>query len=208
MIETRIEGKRGCGFRKAGGLYLVSDALGRACGKLPLTLTVCPCCGAGIKPSRGWTWVDADKLFADRPCTHDLESRSGHGVSIPEACYGCPLSSPLGRAGLLWIGESFYKTPEDWVAEANRMGISRRIAHVPTDFVLGETWVLLAHRKAIRIDRGSGHVDFASGIFRVFQPQRIEYVVKASDPQHKLDLLEKRGITLVRVQKPDEFPLT
>jgi hypothetical protein len=32
-IVTRIDRKRGCGFRKPGGLYLCSDGAGRECGK-------------------------------------------------------------------------------------------------------------------------------------------------------------------------------
>ena len=64
-IETRITAPRGCGLRKPGGLYLVAGAPNAPCGKLPLELTVCPCCGQGIKFARGWTWVDADRLFKD-----------------------------------------------------------------------------------------------------------------------------------------------
>ena len=62
---------------------------------------------------------------------------------------------PMGRVGLIWVGEKFYPTPQDFCAEAEKMGISRRIPAVPNDFVLGETWVWLAHRKAIEaIDAG------------------------------------------------------
>lgn len=46
-IETRVEGARGCGFRKTDGLYLVCDGLGSACGKLPIPCEVCPTCGRG-----------------------------------------------------------------------------------------------------------------------------------------------------------------
>jgi hypothetical protein len=53
-IETRVEGQRGCGFREPGELYLVCDGPGRACGKLPIPLAVCPACGGAIKPGRGW----------------------------------------------------------------------------------------------------------------------------------------------------------
>jgi hypothetical protein len=35
------------------------------------------------------------------------------------------------------------------MSEAARMGVSRRITAVPRDFKVGETWVLLGHRKAI-----------------------------------------------------------
>ena len=39
--EIRVEGKRGCGYRKVKGVYLVAPALSRPCGRLPTPLTVC-----------------------------------------------------------------------------------------------------------------------------------------------------------------------
>lgn len=33
-----IEPRRGCGYRKMGGLYLVADALGEVCHRLPFPL--------------------------------------------------------------------------------------------------------------------------------------------------------------------------
>jgi hypothetical protein len=42
-------------------------------------------------------------------------------------------------------------------------------------------------------------LEFKPGIFHIFCPSRIEYVVKEFDPQDKLERLAKRGITLVRV---------
>ena len=67
-IQTRFDSKRGCGYRKVGGTYLMGPAPQAACCKLPFALTVCPTCHAGIKPTRGWTWVDAAVLFATQPC--------------------------------------------------------------------------------------------------------------------------------------------
>ena len=39
-----VEGKRGCGYRKTGGTYLVSDGKGFACGRIPVPLVPCPLC--------------------------------------------------------------------------------------------------------------------------------------------------------------------
>src|SRR6185503_19221351 len=110
---------------------------GVECGALPIELTTCPCCGVGIKQSRGFTWVNLKSLRADKPCANSAQN-----------CRACPMYS-IERAGLLWVGEVFYKTAEKFDAEADAMGISRRIATVPNGFVIGETWIALAHRTAI-----------------------------------------------------------
>jgi hypothetical protein len=59
--------------------------------------------------------------------------------------------------------------------------------------------VAVAHRKAIEY-----LPDPLPGIFHLFKPQRIEYVVKQSDSEKKLEALAKRGITLVRVEYEEE----
>ncbi len=200
------EGKRGCGYRKAGGLYLRSDGLGQPCGKLPLPLTVCPTCGEGIRPSRSATWVDALKLFASRECDN---SKCQDWL--------CPLSDGRiqdsfgedGRAYLIWVGEYHYKHPEDFALEAEAMGISRRVNAVPRGFVLGTTCVLLAHvntplpREAVEPgDMETLKVERGAAVFKVFRPDRIEYVVKGDETEEELDRLVERRITPVRVEGP------
>jgi hypothetical protein len=209
-IETRIEGKRGCGYRKEGGLYLVLPDFGaKPCGKLPLLLESCPCCGAGVKYSRGWTWINGKLLFGDGVCDPKDPYQN-------TSCIGCVLSNPPEKMGPLWIGEQFYKTPEDWIKEGQKMGISRRIKSIPHGFKLGETWIAVAHIEAIpgkivvkvpdlpppsnggkkiKEKREKGR----PAIFQVFRPSAIEYVVKEGDTEDKLVDLEKRGITLVKV---------
>lgn len=190
-IITVTEGKRGCGYRKPGGLYLRFDGSGRACGRLPLPLRVCPTCGAGIKPTRGWQWIDSAPYIRNNPCR------------TPEECGGCPMNGDMGKVGLIWVGEAFYPTPEEFIREGDTMGISRRIAAVPRGFVIGETWVWMAHRKtAINPAHPAGPREPA--VFRVFRPSRIEYVVRDDDPEDKLQRLVDRGITLVKVVKKEE----
>ena len=186
MITTSYEGKRGCGFRKPGGLYLVSGLNFGACGKLPLPLTVCTCCGAGIKPARGWTWI-SDDLIKDRHC-------------ITETCTtGCvPFDGSVKKFGLIWIGEKFYPTPEAFMKEGVAHGISRRINSIPREFKLGETWVLLAHHKAINSVL-MDEPDPIPGIFTAFKPERIEYIVKGDETEEEIERMEKRGITLIKV---------
>ena len=208
-IQNRVEGPRGCGYRKEGGIYLVAGGMGQACGKLPIPLTVCPCCHAGVKPARGWTWITPELIFG--------ESSKAECKGLN--CLGCPVSDAHlnmmiradkekiheSKFGLLWIGEAFYGTPQEFTKEANNMGVSRRLSAVPKDFVIGETWVLVAHRKAIQTVEDGGEISFAPGIFHAFKPSAIEYVVKADDDEEKLESMEKRGFTLIRVIKEEDL---
>jgi hypothetical protein len=187
-IQLRVEPRRGCGFRKPGGIYLVADGPAAICGKLPIPLEVCPCCGVGIKPCRGWTWVNGTQLAAAKGCS------SAH------QCLGCPLAAQPGRVGLLWVGEKFYATPDEWTREAQHQGVSRRLSTVPRDFVLGETWVWMAHRKAILNPDGT----WTAGVFRAFRPQRVEYVCTGDESKDQIDALIDRGLTPVKVEHAGE----
>lgn len=195
-IQIRNEVERGCGWRKVGGLYLMGDGPSIACGRLPIALSVCPCCGHGIKPARGWTWIDADKLIAATP----------NDCQLPSSCDYCPVGSMIGNglgfAELLWIGGKFYNTPRTFNAEADSLGISRRIAQVPKGFKVGETWVLLAHRKAIvkPIEFGE-ETEYTPGIFRIFKPDSIEVIVDGSEDKATIDGFIKRGLTPVLVER-------
>ena len=195
-VSLRIESARGCGYRKPGGIYLVAGGLSAPCGKLPIPLDVCPTCSHGIKPSRGWTWINGTALAAAAVCSAG-------------ACHSCPLgyfegrkqgAKAPGRVGLLWIGEQFYATPQDWIREAGRMGISRRLSKIPKGFELHKTWVWVAHRRAIRNADGT----FAAGVFQVFKPTAIEYVVTGRETDDELEAMRKRGWTPVQVKRDTE----
>ena len=223
-----IESKRGCGFRKIGGLYMVGGNAFVSCDRLPFELDVCPCCGEGIKQSRGWTWVQPYKMLEG-----DHNERCG-------CKNGCPVCFPSihfgedGKAGLLWIGKQYYQTPEDFMREAVRQGISRKIHSIPRDFKPGETWIFLAHPIAVKKEEkvfalaANGkrkrllnvEIEYAPGIFTAFKPERIERLVKQSEYEEyllwkdgegeeskvtkKFDSDERRGISFVPV--PDDDP--
>ena len=208
QIQTRTEGARGCGYRKPGAMYLIGPPLSSPCCKLPLELSVCPCCGAGIRPARGWTWVDADQLLG---ILDDGDNHLSGCLQPPEMKMfnPCPLASHIGRAGLLWIGEQFYKTPTEFLAEAREVGISRLIHTVPRDFKLGETWVLLAHRKGSpyeeEVSEGllagtrAMQTRWRPAIFSVFRPTAIEYIVRGDETEDELEGIVKRGLTPINV---------
>jgi hypothetical protein len=109
-IITVVEKKRGCGYREPGGLYLRTFGMGRLCGALPIELTVCPTCHQGIKPARGWTWINIAALVEKRGCHMD-------------SCGDCPIADAMIQtAGLIWVGEKFYKSPFHFNQEARTWG--------------------------------------------------------------------------------------
>lgn len=225
-----IEKRRGCGYRKVGGTYLVSEGHSVPCDRLPIKLDVCPVCSHGFKQSRGWTWVN---LFGLVGGNHTLGPVAGE-ADAPCPCFKyCPLChnvKAIGKAGLLWIGEKFYKTPDEFMREGRDMGFSRRVHAIPRGFKVGETWVLLAHPKTVpgtEIDQeilasyGSNVAEgsmteeeavrlatkdvLLPGIFTLWMPTRIEKIVLESqrDSEEVKELIEK-GITPVFVPDDDK----
>lgn len=205
-IQTVFDIPRECGWRKPGGLYLRLDGRPwKDCGRMPIQLDVCHVCGSGYRRSRIPYWIDGDRLVAHLPdCPGD-----------PTQCRNCLLSGrfPLGQVLLLWVGEKYYPTPALLTSEAQKQGISRRINTIPRGFEIGQTWVFLAHNKAIQTTKtgekihgtsGSTNIVYAPGIFAMFRPERIEYVIKEDDPQGKLEALTEKGITLVRIMRITE----
>jgi len=207
-----IEAKRGCGFRQEGGLYLMGGRLAAPCCWLPHELNVCPTCGAGIKQARGWTWVTPSAIFAGQECELPAAHFSAPDPTAPDGVRlgkwtACPLTRLEGRHGLIWVGERFYPTPADFTAEGASLGVSRRINSVPKGFVLGETWVLFAHPKVIKVSDGQFDINqhYLPAIFSVFLPTSIDIIVKESElTDEKRAELEKRGLTPVAV--PDDDP--
>lgn len=212
-----VEARRGCGYRQVGGLYLVGPAAGEPCHRLPIPVECCPICGHGIKPARGWTWVGREVL-----------APGCGGSGDPVHCFICPACRPDPllpvRCGLIWIGEEFYATPDRFLDEAVQLGISRRIAVVPRDFVLGETWVLLGHRLACTAP-GIDHADAIAagegvsdaerlalaeiaktpGLISVFKPIRVELILRESEATTERVADEARKcVTVVAV--PDGDP--
>jgi len=207
------------------------DGAAKSCGRFPLALHICPTCNQGIKPTRGFTWFNPIPLIEsqymiDREDINCLTCEGfgqlsqddqkakcidceGFGFEAhlshceEKICSRCPLggAAPL-KAGLLWIGEKFYRTPEDFLKEASAQGISRRIAQVPKDFIVGAHWLFLAHRKAIYGGRDDfGDEQYTPGVFFAFKPTHIEYVVSGKESEKELEQMEKRGLTLVRITK-------
>jgi len=233
-----IEAKRGCGYRKVGGYYLIGGAISIPCDRLPYPLDTCPVCGGGIKVTRGFTKINPLRLFGphdQQVPTFDKEPERS-AVNGPlyvtkrictdqiRPCFMCdPTEAP---AFIMGVGEKFYKTPGDFLEEANRLGISKRIPFIPKEMELGKTVVYLAHPRACEVRETVGiqqamaildgseakhprlvdseKVEKTLGIFTVFIPRRVEKLIWESQASpEELEKLEKRGITPVVIPDGD-----
>jgi hypothetical protein len=109
----------------------------------------------------------------------------------------------------MFVGRTYY-TPEEFVKEAEVMGVSKRIADVPKGIEFGKTWILLAHKKVPVVDgkgtylekRGEGILpkepEYIEAVFYAFRPQRVEMPLwRGEYSDEELDLLRSRGITPV-----------
>jgi len=210
-----VEARRGCGFRKVGGMYLCGEYSSSPCDRMPFPLTTCPVCGQGIKVSRGLTKVNPYRLWG----TH-RDCQDPH-----RPCFMC--DHPDTHAYIMLVGKTHYKTPEDFMGEALAMGISKRIPFIPKDLELGKTVLYLAHPRAVDVtvplalQQAMAVVESAEtnqipllqteraekklGIFCAFIPQRVEKLISESKATpEELQKLGKRGITPVIV--PDDDP--
>lgn len=186
--------KRGCGYRKLHSLYLRDDGPAIGCGRLPFRLDRCPCCGNGVAYSRRATWLNGDAFI-----------KAYAPVCKNENCFICPLktddegSTHLGMVLLQWIGRKFY-TVDEFNAEAQQLGISRRISSVPRGFKIGKSYVFLAHLDAIDNEDGTK----TPGVFRVFKPNRIEIIVDGTEPDEEIEAYVNRGLTPVFIERIQE----
>lgn len=168
-----VEAKRGCGYRRVGGLYVVGGGLSAPCDRIPYPLDRCKTCGAGVKFTRGHTWLQPDFFTPHESrqgcsCTHGSMggpcSVCGHSHPIAEPCASwmpetgcrdessCPVCrnrEDFGPHLLLWIGRGHY-SPDAYLKESRELGVSRRLSAMPKGLVIGETWVLLAHLDAVQ----------------------------------------------------------
>lgn len=192
--------------------------MGEPCERLPVPLKCCSACGAGIKQSRSIQWMKPEILLsAAKACAFS-----------PGHCTRCVVCQPVllernaipkDKVALLFVGEQHYKTPEEWTREAMHMGVSRRIATIPKELVIGKSWIFLAHPKAVptpvKVKKPGDlveheEIEMKPGIFHAFVPHAIEVVVTPSMKKEKWvkEMVEKHDVKLVEVPEddPDHAP--
>jgi hypothetical protein len=203
-----VEPKRGCGYREIGGTYLVGSGILAECDRIPMPLPeACPCCNGGIKHTRTPRKIDALKLWGEHEhCTEGeflyitpvLTERR-----IPSGCYVCHPTNDT--AYIMGVGENHYPKPQDFVEEAVRLGVSKRIPAVPRDVVVGKTKIFLTHKRALQIQTKPGEKEkWQAGVIYAFVVTAVEQIVKQSEYESQQKALAKRGIKAVAV--PDNDP--
>jgi hypothetical protein len=108
---------------------------------------------------------------------------------------------------MMWVGRDY--SMESFISEANKLGVSKRIATVPKDFVVGRDWVLLARKNAGEEETGlrivGKKVQKTDVIFFAFKPTAIEYLVTEAEAKDEefIEKLVEQGITPVLEVEPD-----
>lgn len=175
LVHARRERLRGCGWREVNKLYLTGEPEALTCSCLP-SPTSAPF-------SLGVQWRSLGEIFPD-------------GAACKSGCLRGPVRA-AERAMLMWVGAENY-SPEEFVSEAERMGISKKIPGVPADFRPGQL-VLLAHRHAMPTDVGGG-----AGVFYAFRAARIEMLVEEARVEEDwVTDLRARGVQVLVVGDRD-----
>ena len=178
-----IEPKRGCGYRKVGGIYLVGDDLTLdACHRLPLPIK--------MAFFRGYLVINPYQEF--RKCNCDPQ----HG----QGCFVCNPPNQNNH-GLMFVGESYY-TPSNFIDEARRLGVSKRIPYVPAHCIPGHSIVYLAI-KNMPFKQTQGTI-YQPAVFFAFRIKRIEQLIWNSQATDEmLAAMAKKGLTPVRIPDGD-----
>lgn len=214
MIKISVEPERGCGYRIVGKIYIVGRGMPAVCDNLPYPLDPCYCCGYQPQFSRGFSWLKKGyiKKHALMLNVWNEETTCEENAEVVIKCNcpatNCPVCYPdandLEEYGLMWVGDKYY-TPEEFIVEANSMGVSKAINKLPKDLILGRTWVLLAHNKHpfVSTEFMSGESDYKPAIFYAFIPTAYEMLIYEKDAtSEKLAELREQGITPIVI--PDD----
>ena len=186
-IPILYEERRGCGYRTPGGVYMMGPAPTQPCCIFPVPVEPCCRCGHLVKQNRGWVWVSLRGVLGLEDAD---QCASGYECWLPGAAQAMGLDQ---RAGLLWVGASHYPTVRSFMAEAARVGVSKKLKAIPAGFEPGRTPVALAHPHAIQ-----GDGEMKSAVFSVFMPDRVECVVTEEDAERGVERQDGAVPVIVR----------
>lgn len=220
-----------------GGVYIVCDGFSTPCDGLPVELSACACCEFEVAQARSMQPIHAGYLASlmkghqckdEFPCPvcffgtgyHALKAeiaRLRKEILTLKEPFRSEQEKELAKKErdlpkvfyLMFVSKDFY-TPESFIEESRKLGISKRVAanSLPKGFVVGKDWVFLAHGtvKFYPVVDGEVQADprIATGIFHAFRPQRLEVLMwKGTDAQTIADY-EEAGYTVVLLEKTKE----
>lgn len=170
MITVNVQ-KRGCGWPKEGGFYVMGGGKPLVCFALPVTLVPCECCNQMPKFARCPTPVTAEyikNLFYGKD-----------GEFCGPTCHACVSGK---RYWISWVGSDY--TTETFCREVNVQGMSRRI---PPSF-------------AKLIQPGDVFANVKGGeIINMIPCTSVRYYLKPGDSEEKIKELEKEGIEVAKI---------
>ena len=142
-------------------------------------------------------------------------------VREPEYEYYAPDGTRIGIPDMvMWVGESFYPFPEDFIKEVRKVGLSKRVAGVPDALVYGQTRIWLAHPNCIENPDYDPEYDpkedpdgelahtadrFIPGLFGMTIIEGLQFIVDHGDPevQKKWEELRAQGVQPVTVAQAE-----
>jgi hypothetical protein len=201
IVSTRIEKKRLNGYRQPGELYLVGKMAGFQCCKIPIELSDTDIPKKGIVP--------VPSSFIAGMCTGPIEH------CVDQRMQGT-------TAGMMWVHDKNYPSAAHFFQECRTRPVEMHIRKLHCGIKPGESWILLAHRKAI-VDYGNGgcmgwidehgqaHSDviYKPGIFAMFKVEKIEFLVGDGTTNAELKKMQDAGIEIVNIlhdETMDELP--
>lgn len=212
------EQRRGCGYRKIGGLYLVSSpGITLVCDGLPMPLERCGCCGFVPPFSRNLQHIHPQYIIQaeiklHQPEKSDFEEFDCSCADMCPVCNAKAWEIQGFNYGLMFVGSQY--TPSSFIKEAELQGVSKRIPEIPNWLKLGETWILLAHNKVpkdVTLKTLKENTMLMKepktcrAVFYAFKPERVEMPVwKGSVSNADIQEFEKHGITPVLLEDTPE----
>lgn len=158
---------RGCGLRVIGKLYVRSGNEGISCDRLNITLQECQFCGYVPSFFRGYRKIYPKILLG------------GNHKNCEDEVQPCPICQPEdfpfeADSFIMYVGKKYY-TPQSFIQEAQRLGVSKAISNIPNGMVAGKSWIFLAYQQLSEEELGT---TFQEGTVKTIKKDAIFYAFK------------------------------
>lgn len=195
-MRMAIRSERGCGFRVKGGFYIEGRGVLVNCPALPLPITDCRTCGQPLIPfSRGIRKINPKEMIGEmakeRPNRLDIM----FACRVRPHCDMAVCAPEMTKGWVMWVGSEY--TMQSFMGEAERMGVSKRVAKFPKDLERGDV-VYLAYKTAIE-RKEENRIVYDPAIFYVFHVTDKVQIVSEEEAKDatRIKAIEEKGITAV-----------